>query len=198
MTHYEVLGVAGTASIEQLRLAYRSRAREFHPDTPGAPADAQERMSQCNEAWAVLSDPDRRARYDADLYAARPGGFGRGIPSSVEERDLADEGRLPPGSDDDSTVRPASLVQVFGPVFVLMGILLIAGGFVALAPAMLISGVLLVIGGVYFMAATAVISLRSSGRRGKRGAPGTPGEHGRNEKRVKPHETQETLEAARD
>jgi DnaJ domain len=155
MTHYEVLGVASSASLEQIRLAYRANARELHPDTPGAPPDAQLRMSRCNEAWSVLSDPARRDQYDSEIGLAHDGDNGH---------DGDDEWVPPPGGAEDGP-QSASIVQVLGPVAVLVGILMLAGGFLALAPAMLIGGVACITVGVYLMAATAVISLRSSGKR---------------------------------
>ena len=62
-THYQLLGVAPTASAEEIRAAYRRLARALHPDTHGGAEDAA--MASVNEAWHVLSDPARRAMYDA-------------------------------------------------------------------------------------------------------------------------------------
>jgi molecular chaperone DnaJ len=61
--YYEVLGVAREASAKEVRGAYRKLAREYHPDVSTAP-DAHERFQEIGEAYAVLSDDDRRARYD--------------------------------------------------------------------------------------------------------------------------------------
>ncbi len=66
-THYEVLGVASDASPGQLRDAYRNIARRLHPDTQGAPPDAEVLMSVLNEAYATLSNPSERQAYDALL-----------------------------------------------------------------------------------------------------------------------------------
>lgn len=68
--HYEVLGVAPTASPAEIRAAYVALARQHHPDRMSAAGtDAQavsaQRMAQINAAWTVLSDRDRRAAYDA-------------------------------------------------------------------------------------------------------------------------------------
>ncbi len=62
--YYEVLGVPRDAGAEQIKKAYRKLARKFHPDV-SKEADAGERMSEVNEAYAVLSDPERRVAYDA-------------------------------------------------------------------------------------------------------------------------------------
>src|SRR5579872_3396133 len=61
---YEVLGVARTASADELKSAYRRLARQYHPDVnPNNPA-AEEKFKEIGEAYAVVGDPERRARYD--------------------------------------------------------------------------------------------------------------------------------------
>lgn len=62
--YYQVLGVARDASADDIKKAYRRQARKFHPDVSKEP-DAAARMSEINEAHAVLSDAERRAAYDA-------------------------------------------------------------------------------------------------------------------------------------
>lgn len=62
--YYQVLGVARDASADDIKKAYRRQARKFHPDVSKEP-DAATRMSEINEAHAVLSDAERRAAYDA-------------------------------------------------------------------------------------------------------------------------------------
>lgn len=61
--YYEVLGVPRDASPDQVKRAYRQLAREHHPDVNDDPA-AEERFKELGEAYAVLSDPERRQRYD--------------------------------------------------------------------------------------------------------------------------------------
>src|SRR5262249_35049621 len=63
-TPYEVLGVKPTATVEEIRKAYRKLAKEFHPDlNPGKPA-AEARFKAISAAYNILSDPETRGRYD--------------------------------------------------------------------------------------------------------------------------------------
>ncbi len=73
--YYEVLGVGRTASPEELKRAFRGKAREFHPDVSDA-HNAAERFKEVNEAYAILSDPDKRAAYDRFGHAAFNGAGG--------------------------------------------------------------------------------------------------------------------------
>jgi len=61
--YYDVLGVSREASQDEIRRAYRRLAREYHPDLNADP-DAEERFKELGEAYEVLSDPDKRGRYD--------------------------------------------------------------------------------------------------------------------------------------
>ncbi|GEM_PF-2240071 len=68
-THYEVLGVGQGASPDEIRSAYKARIREVHPDVfQGASSEATERAIELNGAYAVLSDPEKRALYDRMLH----------------------------------------------------------------------------------------------------------------------------------
>lgn len=76
--YYELLGVPRTASADDLKKAYRKRARELHPDAnPDDPASA-EQFKAVSTAYAVLSDPDQRARYDRFGEAGVNGAAGSG------------------------------------------------------------------------------------------------------------------------
>ncbi|MEM9040920.1 MAG: J domain-containing protein [Actinomycetota bacterium] len=66
-THYDELGIRSDASDDAVRDAYRRLAREFHPDRTAGSAAGGDRMPAINEAYRVLSDPGRRAVYDASL-----------------------------------------------------------------------------------------------------------------------------------
>ena len=70
--YYQVLGVPRDATAEQIKKAFRRLARRYHPDVSKEP-DAAARMSEVNEAHAVLSDPEKRAAYDAIGQGRRQG-----------------------------------------------------------------------------------------------------------------------------
>ena len=61
--YYKTLGVSKTASAEEIKKAYRKPARQYHPDVNTKPG-AEKRFKEINEANEVLSDPDKRKRYD--------------------------------------------------------------------------------------------------------------------------------------
>src|SRR5437763_16543450 len=75
-TLYDVLQVSPSAEPEVIRASYRSLARLYHPDLNGEP-EADARMRALNAAYAVLSDTDRRARYDSDQAWVRRARFKR-------------------------------------------------------------------------------------------------------------------------
>ncbi len=62
--YYDVLGVARGASGEEIKAAYRSLARQHHPDVAEDKSQAEHRFKEINEAYGVLSDPQKRAQYD--------------------------------------------------------------------------------------------------------------------------------------
>ena len=75
-THYDLLEVANSASVAELRQAFRQLSKRYHPDTTTLPqAQAQESYRQLQQAYAVLSDPISRSRYDSQLrQPAAPAG----------------------------------------------------------------------------------------------------------------------------
>ncbi|MCM2269227.1 MAG: molecular chaperone DnaJ [Thermoanaerobaculia bacterium] len=80
--YYEVLGVARDASAQQIKAAYRKLAVKYHPDKNPGDAEAEERFKEAAEAYAVLSDDDKRARYDRFGREAA-GGMGGGFDPTI-------------------------------------------------------------------------------------------------------------------
>ncbi len=73
---YDVLGVARGASAEEIKKAYRQKAKELHPDRNSDNPNAEAQFKEVNEAYDALKDPDRKAAYDRFGHAAFEGGMG--------------------------------------------------------------------------------------------------------------------------
>ncbi len=77
--YYEVLGVSKTASDDEIKKAYRSLAKKYHPDMNPGDKEAEEKFKEVNQAYAVLSDAEKKARYDQfGPEAAEGNGYGAG------------------------------------------------------------------------------------------------------------------------
>ena len=91
--YYEVLGVAKTASADEIKSAYRKLALKWHPDrwVNGSDAEkktAEENFKEAAEAYSVLSDPDKKARYDQFGFAGMDGMGGGGGFTNMDINDI--------------------------------------------------------------------------------------------------------------
>ena len=76
--YYEVLGVQKGATEEEIKKAYKKMARKYHPDLNPGDKDAEEKFKEVNEAYEVLSDAEKKARYDQFGFAGVDPNFGAG------------------------------------------------------------------------------------------------------------------------
>lgn len=92
--YYEVLGISKTATADEIKSAYRKLAKKYHPDLNPGDKAAEEKFKEVGEAYEILSDADKRARYDQfghagvdPNYGAGAGGYGGGF-GGVDLNDL--------------------------------------------------------------------------------------------------------------
>lgn len=76
--YYDVLGLARGASADEIKKAYRTKAKELHPDRNADNPNAESQFKEANEAYEVLKDNDKKAAYDRFGHAAFEGGMGQG------------------------------------------------------------------------------------------------------------------------
>src|SRR4051812_15120126 len=99
--YYEALGVPRDASADDIKKAYRKLARKYHPDVSKEP-DAEKRMKDVNEAYAVLSDPEKRAAYEQVGRGYQPGQDFRPPPDWDAGFEFSDAGASPGEAADFS------------------------------------------------------------------------------------------------
>ncbi len=88
--YYEVLGVPKDADEAALKKAYRALAKKYHPDTNQGNPEAEAKFKEASEAYAVLSDPEKRRQYDQFGHAAFDGGAGGGFSGFDFSGDMGD------------------------------------------------------------------------------------------------------------
>ncbi len=90
--YYEVLGIEKTATVDQIKKAYRKKAIQYHPDKNPGDKEAEEKFKEAAEAYDVLSNPDKRARYDqfghAGMGGAASGNYGGGFGQGMSMDDI--------------------------------------------------------------------------------------------------------------
>ena len=86
--YYEVLGVQKGASEDDLKKAYRRLARKYHPDLNKDNPEAADKFKEVNEAYEVLSDKDKRARYDQFGFAGVDPNYGCLLYTSTDDTDF--------------------------------------------------------------------------------------------------------------
>ena len=110
--YYQTLGVAREAPADDIKKAYRKLARKYHPDVSKEP-DAEKRMKEVNEAYEVLSDPEKRAAYDQLGRGYQPGQEFRPPPGWDAGFEFSEHGR--PGAET------ADFSDFFAEIFGRMG-----------------------------------------------------------------------------
>ncbi|MDE5861772.1 MAG: molecular chaperone DnaJ, partial [Ruminococcus sp.] len=93
--YYEVLGLQKGASEDEIKKAYKKKAREYHPDLHPDDPTCEDKMKEVNEAYEVLSDPDKKSRYDQfghagvdPSYSGGAGGFSGGMGGFTDMGDI--------------------------------------------------------------------------------------------------------------
>lgn len=117
-TYYDVLGVRASASDAEIRDAYRRLVRVHHPDTAGGDTN---RMADLNAAWHALSEPGRRAMYDATLRPQRTTFSAASAGSSSQIRDEDDRPYVTHAASGHVRRWPAGalmLIALFAAIFV--------------------------------------------------------------------------------
>src|SRR6058998_384593 len=117
--YYETLGVPRTATEDDIKKAYRKLARKYHPDVNPGDKTAEEKFKDIGEAYEVLSDPEKRQRYDqlgenwkAGADFTPPPGWEGGRVDVDDWGDLFGAARAAPGTKEVTPV-----VNIYAPTF---------------------------------------------------------------------------------
>ncbi|WP_396635182.1 molecular chaperone DnaJ [Maribacter sp. R86514] len=86
--YYEVLGISKNATAAEIKKAYRKKALQYHPDKNPGDSSAEEKFKKSAEAYEILSDPDKKARYDQFGHSAFEGGGGGGFGGGMNMDDI--------------------------------------------------------------------------------------------------------------
>ena len=86
--YYEILGITKNATAAEIKKAYRKKAVQYHPDKNPGDAKAEEMFKKAAEAYEVLSDDNKKARYDQYGHAAFEGGGGGGFGGGMNMDDI--------------------------------------------------------------------------------------------------------------
>jgi curved DNA-binding protein len=114
---YESMGVARDADAETIRKAYRKLARQYHPDLNPGDTAAEERFKEISQAYAVLSEPEKRSQYDEFGDAALAGGFDAEAARRSREAFGARFGQASGEGDIGGEFHYGNLDDLFGGVF---------------------------------------------------------------------------------
>lgn len=111
--YYDVLGVSKSATDKEIKTAYRKLAKKYHPDTAGGDETSKTKFEEISEAYAILSDPEKKKLYDTYGFAA----FENGGPQSTDNESsysgFGDNGRYYAHFTHD----PGDMDDIFGDLF---------------------------------------------------------------------------------
>lgn len=177
--HYSLLGVEPHAPTDEIRRAYRARARQLHPDLAGASSAADERMAELNAAWAVLRDPALRTRYDRSLEI--------GTDHTADARGFAADERGTAHAAPRTATPPVGRHRRASPLLALgrlgvalslaLGAPVVGFGFASGAPTMALLGFGLLLSGAVGTATLVLLSMRPSRPSADRSRHGRRGPH---------------------